>query len=364
MTWIPAHPGYGALSMFKYWKSLQQAQRPDDRYQGRSVLGEAGDRSLHQQGKLRRQISRRVVYPLTVSARCRGGLAHVFDHSWADMLAHVPKRMATVVTVHDLIPLRFPGELTAAQLGRFRSWVEHLRLADLIISVSEYTKQETVELLNIEPQRIHVVPNGVSVSDVAEADTAWIDALLKKSAGGLKVGSLGSTLERKNLQILPAALRAYADAAGETPTLVRAGELVSGELRHDIETVLGADHFVELGFVSDRQLEAFFGAIDVMVVPSLYEGFGLPVIEAMARGVPVIAADASSLPEVGGGAALYFDPGDADQLAEKLVEVATPDRRAQLVEAGRSRAAQFTWRASLQGCHKVYDAALELKANG
>jgi len=361
VTWIPAHPSYGVLSMLRYWKSLEEAQRPDDRYQGSSVLGEAGDRSVEKQGKLRRIASRRFGYPRRISARSRGDLAHVFDHSWADMLPHIPKGMAKVVTVHDLIPLRFPGNLSRAQLGRFRSCVEHLRLADLIIAVSEYTRREVSDLLDIDAQRIHVVPNGVDVSRVEDVDPTWIDVLLKNAGGALKIGSLGNTLERKNLGIFPAALRAYIDATGETPALIRAGQLLPNELQHAITAVLREGSLVELGFVSDRQLEDFFAAIDVMVVPSFYEGFGLPVIEAMARGVPVIAADASSLPEVGGDAALYFDPDDAEALAARLVEVQCSKTAERLQAAGRQRAANFTWRQSLQGCHRAYDAALKMR---
>jgi len=358
VSWIPAHPSYGVLSMLRYWKSLEQAQQPDDRYQGHSVLGEAGDRSVEKQGKFKRIASRRFGYPRMISSHCQGELAHVFDHSWADMLPHVPNGTATVVTVHDLIPLRFPGNLTAAQLKRFRACVEHLKLADLIIAVSEYTRGEVCELLQIDAQRVHVVPNGVGATTLGTADPKWIEAQVRRADGALKIGSLGNTLERKNLSVFPAALQAYRDATGEIPVLIRAGQLLPGALRESITESLGDDHLVELGFVSDRQLEDFFAAIDVMVVPSFYEGFGLPVIEAMARGVPVIAADTSSLPEVGGNAALYFDPHDPEMLAAKLIEVAKPEKRNQLVEAGRMRAEIFTWRQSLEGCHRAYDTVL------
>ncbi len=361
VTWVPAHPCYGGLSMFRYWKSLEQAQRPGDRYQCQSVLGEAGERPVVKQGKLRRIFTRRLSYPRTVSAQCHGELAHIFDHSWADMLSCVPKRMAKVITVHDLIPFRFAGSLTTAQQDRFRACVEQLRFADLIVSVSEYTKREIVDLLGIDEQRICVVPNGVDVMNAGGVDMTWIDALLKQADGSIKIGSLGSTLERKNLGIFPAALQAFTDATGETPTLIRAGQLLPNPLRQSIVNVSGEDHLVELGFVSDPQLEAFFAAIDVMVVPSFYEGFGLPVIEAMARGVPVIAADTSSLPEVGRDAALYFDPNDPEALAAALVEVAKPETAQKLQITGRRRAEAFTWRQSLEGCHSVYDAAIKMR---
>ncbi|MBB5350809.1 glycosyltransferase involved in cell wall biosynthesis [Haloferula luteola] len=351
VTWYPAHPCYGDVSMARYANLLMGAQEADDPFDCRFAIPP----TYRERGsRFERLLMRKFLYPLQVSASSPGKIAHVLDHSWAHLLTSVRGNVAKVVTVHDLIPLRDPCDLTGAQVERFRGWVRHLENADAIISVSDYTKREVTELLGISPEKIFVVPNGADAGSVEPSVTTNVGERVKKGVSGLRVGSLGSTLKRKNLEVLPEALAKFAEATGEPVSLVRGGEMLPRALRDRFLALLGPQGLVELGRLSNHELEDFYRCVDVVVVPSKFEGFGLPVLEAMRRRKPVIAAASSSLPEVGGEAAVYFDPDSPEELALALEKVLDPERRQELVDLGEAWARQFTWRRSLEGLYQVY----------
>lgn len=368
IDWIPAHPSYGSVSMLRYWKKIAESLQAGDPYRIASVLEDHfHSEDLQSANRWYRMGMRKAGYPLEIRRKLQGELVHVLDHSWADMLDHVPRAMKKVVTVHDLIPLRFPGELTTAQVNRFRRTVEHLRHADRIICVSEYTKSEVHELLGIPEQRMVVVPNGVEPFEVSAAfDASFLNRFEEASAGRhrqwresgvLYLGCIGNTSERKNLSILPDALR-RAVGNGMRIVLVRAGSALPTALAGELEQALGQGNFIELGALPDEELGAFYRAMDGVVVPSTYEGFGLPVLEAMAVGTPVISSSATSLPEVGGDAVLYFSPNAPAELAQRLEQWGCETVRRELSSKGKNRAAGFSWRNHLLGLYAVYDELL------
>jgi alpha-1,3-rhamnosyl/mannosyltransferase len=349
-TWIPAHPAYGSISMFRYWKLLAAESKPDDPWTCNAILPMPEDSDFDRAGKFSRAWQRKIAYPLRVRLRTKAPIAHILDHSWAEMIDFVPRNVASVITVHDLIPLRDSRGLSPVEVARFRDRVSRLKNADAVIAVSEYTRDETIRLLDVDPQRVHVVPNGV--------DAPPHPAPPRPAGSTLRIGSVGSTLPRKNLAIFPAALRAYRASAPRLPHFIRAGTPLDSRLRAEIHAVIDNDAFEELGRVNDARLEHFYASLDVLVVPSHFEGFGLPVLEAMARGVPVIAARSSSLPEVGGDAALYFDPDDPEELAQRLREIADPTTAANLRQAGLTRASGYSWRRTLEGFFRIYDSLI------
>jgi glycosyltransferase involved in cell wall biosynthesis len=358
VSWIPAHPVYGSVSMLRYWKLLEAARRADDGFSCTSILSATADDLAHQSGKASKLLTRQLIYPAMVRLRAKGGIAHVLDHSWADLLPFVPKRALKVVTVHDLIPLRFPGELSAAQAGRFRKWVGHLKEADAIIAVSEYTKREIGELLGIDGRKIHVVYNGVEIP----CDSPSLTQLPPATARPFRVGSIGSTLERKNLAILPEALARLQASAQRKVVLVRVGAALPAPLAAALRKELGEDGLVELGRLPDEALGDYYAGLDVVVVPSLYEGFGLPVIEGMAAQVPVVASRCTSLPEVGGDVAFYFDPHSPEELAAVLAGIATDGVPQQRIDEGYVRAKSLSWRKCLEGVYEVYAGLMEERA--
>jgi glycosyltransferase involved in cell wall biosynthesis len=213
-----------------------------------------------------------------------------------------------------------------------------------LIAVSESTKADLVESYGVAPERVRVVPLGISPPAVAPAPASRLTALGLNGNFVLQVGRIET---RKNQT---AALAAVERLDGVT--LVVAGPERDTALS---EQLRNSTHCRVLGMVDQPMLELLYKRAGAVVVPSLYEGFGLPVLEAMARGKVVVAAMASSLPEVGGEAALYFhDSADPEQMAGVL-EVALGDQalRTKLVRAARARAAKFTWDKTAAGVADV-----------
>ncbi len=252
-----------------------------------------------------------------------------------------PHPHADVVTLHDVISWRFPDETRPV-----RAAAEELRRAAAVICVSEFTAGEAVELLGIEPP--HVIPNGV--------DETFLDAepLAHEALQGLGlrrpyVLTSGGASRRKNLTALA---EAWPRIRQDRPDL----DLALTGPEHPRRTELFADlpgvHL--LGRVDDALMPGLMAAAEAVVVPSLYEGFGLPALEAMAVGTPVVAARTSSLPEVVGDGGTLVEP-TPDRLVEGILHATSG--ATDIVEAarrGRLRAAGFTWERSVAAHAKVW----------
>lgn len=340
--------------MRRYWRALSNAYLPTDRYFPVSVADPSFKKSGSGiGGRIHRAWQRKVAYPRRIHMGTNGALVHILDHSWADMLRHCPKQCPKVVTLHDLIPLHSPEDLSPGQRERFRRRVLNLWDADAIISVSEYSKREAVELLGIPSSMIYVVPNGVE-SDEFKCSTAKHS----QSDGHFRIGSIGSVLLRKNLGIFPDALKALQTRISRPVILERLGQPLPDDMARSVREVLGEAGLIELGSVTDDEVGSFYARQDVIAVPSLYEGFGLPLLEGMAAGVPVVSSSSSSLPEVGGEHVLYFDPRDPEDFASQLARVADDGLPPDWIPAAVKRAESFTWRKTLEKIYDVYDLLL------
>jgi glycosyltransferase involved in cell wall biosynthesis len=262
--------------------------------------------------------------------------AHAIPFAW-------PGRALTVV--HDLAFERHPHAYSAAErayLSLTTRWAA-LR-CPLLIAVSESTKADLVSAYGVRPERVRVVPLGASEPTTAPAPAS---RLAEMGLNGNFVLQVGRIETRKNQA---AALAAVERLDGVT--LAVAGPERDSELAAKLRASASCR---VLGRVDQPTLELLYKRARAVVVPSLYEGFGLPVLEAMARGKVVVAAKASSLPEVGGDAALYFhDAADPEQLA-KVLEVALGDEklRTSLARAARARAKRFTWNRTAAGVVSV-----------
>ena len=267
--------------------------------------------------------------------------AHVVPFAW-------PGKVLTVV--HDLAFELYPAAYSWADRAYLQvttRWA--VARSRLLITVSESTKRDLVERYAVSPTRVRVVPLGISRPDVAPAPESRLAELGLNGNFVLQVGRIEA---RKNQAAALAAVERLDDVSLAVAGPERDAAL-SARLR-------SSKHCRVLGAVDPPTLELLYRKAGAVVVPSLYEGFGLPILEAMARGKVVVAAKASSLPEVGGDAALYFhDAADPDNLA-RVLEVALSDSvlRTELARAGRARAAQFTWDKTAAGVAAVVKEAL------
>lgn len=274
--------------------------------------------------------------------------------------APLHSRVPSVMTIHDLHYQHFPDIQGAQTRVGLRLLVPAAaRRATRIVTPSEATKNDVVETLGIDPERIDVVPHGPGrwlQDGVEEPELRRRYAL----GEGPIVFCPAVGFAYKNFDRL---LDAFAGLSGSTDaSLVQVGwPATAGRALEDRARQLGIDDRVHfLGWVDDRTLEGLYSAACMLVQPSLAEGFGLPVLEAMRRGLPVACSNASALPEVAGDAAEMFDPRDTDAIAQALLRLLTdPGRREELVDRGRRRSQEFSWERTAEGMLAVYARALE-----
>ncbi len=244
-----------------------------------------------------------------------------------------PPACPLVVTVHDLAVLRHPETFNLWTRLVSRLCVSRVaRAARLVIAVSEHTKRELVELLGMPGEKIRVVPNGVSGTFSPDGPAESGDYVL----------AVGTLEPRKNLERLAAATRRLG------VELRVAGAAGWGHVE------LG-DGVRRLGRVSDDELARLYRGARCLAYPSIYEGFGIPIVEAMASGTPVVTSRGGATEEVAGGAAVLVDPLDPPSIAAGIEEAEA--RRAELVRAGLERALDFDWAETARRTADVYREA-------
>ncbi len=257
-----------------------------------------------------------------------------------------PRR--SIVTVHDLGHRYWPGAHTTRQRW-YLEWSAryHARTAAHMIADSQATRDDLVRIYGIEPRRITVAYLGVDSALQRVEDAAQIE----RTCRGYGISRpyllyVGTLQPRKNLMRLLEAfaeLRRLISSPLQLVLVGRMGWLYQGILARAQELDLGQD-IVVTGYVPDADLPALYSGATLFVLPSLYEGFAMPVLEAMACGVPVACSNVSSLPEVAGDAALLFDPRSVDGMVAAIKRgLEDAELRAMLSRRGRERAQQFTW---------------------
>ena len=262
-----------------------------------------------------------------------------------------------VVTLLDVIYARHPEAHTRAMRLGMRLLVPRAaRSADRLIAISEAAAAEITELLDVPRDRIDVTHLGGKPTGPATPEPEL------RSRLGLGDGRLIlSVSARRPHKNLPRLLQAFALLDSQpAPTLVLPGYPTEfeGEIEGEVGRLGIADRVRILGWTEDEDLEGLYRAATCFVFPSLAEGFGLPVLEAMQRGVPVACSNSSSLPEVAGDAARYFDPLDTSEIAAALEELlGDPAKRSEFAEAGRRRARLFSWERTARETAASYERA-------
>lgn len=285
---------------------------------------------------------RDVIFPLYLFARPHLDLLFCPAH-YTPRFCPVP----TVVTIHDTSYLYFQNEFLRKDLLTLTSWTAHAaRHAKKIIAVSNSTKGDIEKNYDIPSSRIKVIYNGFGKSKESYKDKEGSFSIPKNPY----ILYVGTIQPRKNIHALITAFEQIHKTHPKYRLVVvgKMGWLFGDIFEHVLEIGL-EDHVIFTGYVSNAQLAALYRKATCFVFPSFYEGFGIPLLEAMSYGCPVIASNAASLPEVGGDACLYFNPKEPHELTQKIREVIdNPSLQKKLVEKGLKRVALFSWEKSAQ----------------
>lgn len=267
---------------------------------------------------------------------------------------------ATVVTVHDLGYLREPEAHPRRQrimLDQTTRW--NVRTARRIIAISAQTRDDLVRHYGVNPERVTVVYHGVDRERFRPRSPQETQPILDRYRIDAPYLLFVSTVQpRKNLIRLVEAFEAINDP-GLLLVVVGKSGWMSGPIERRLRESPLARQIRRLGHVSDADLPALYSAAEVFVLPSLFEGFGMGVIEAMASGVPVVTSNDSSLTEVAGNAAILVDPRSVASIADGIQEARSPENHSALRERGLARATQFSWQAAARQTLAVIEEAYD-----
>jgi glycosyltransferase involved in cell wall biosynthesis len=291
-------------------------------------------------------------------------LLHV-PSSWAPTPAPVP----LVATIHDVTPLLYPRSLSPMLRMRYkRQLAATLDNAQRIITVSRISQSALSAYSRVDPAKVRVIHNGVSSEFYPRTDAALLSAVRHRySLPDKFVFWVGDFRPEKNLPFLIQAWERLRRRLSDIPALVLAGAQ-TGQFKvvHEEVKRRGLEEAVLFpGFIRDDDLAALYSAATLFVFPSLYEGFGLPPLEAMACGTPCVVSNSSSLPEVTGPAALLFNPTSLESLEDGVVRLLTDSDLYETLRAeGLKQSALFPWSRAAEETLSVYRSVLEGDARG
>jgi glycosyltransferase involved in cell wall biosynthesis len=276
----------------------------------------------------------------------RVDVMHSFDYTFPYL---APTR--NIVTIHDLNYLNHPGTFSFSQRAIRRVTVPlSLRLADRVVTISETARTEILARFPVDSDRVVVISNGYAALESRAPQEGRED----EARNGPYLLSVGTLKVHKNY---PRLLEAFAALPVDGLRLVIVGrdDGMSGELVRRAAALGVLERVTLCGFLSEQDLRRYYRGATVFVAPSLYEGFGMPVLEAMAHGAPVACSDLAVFREIAGEAAAYFDPLDPESIRATVAAVLKDSgRRARLVGAGLERAARFTWDSSARKALRLY----------
>lgn len=254
-----------------------------------------------------------------------------------------------IVTVHDLIPFACPRDFTDRLIQKSTQALSH---ADMIICVSHYTKKDLLRYLDVDPYKVRVIHEGVDHSEFQPRDKSTAMKMLGLPEDKTIILHVGNEEPRKNIPLL---IKAFYKLQKKTSNvvLVRIGEKT--EATQSLIQSLGIEEKV-LYFKNVGNLKLYYNAADMLVFPSFFEGFGFPVLQAMASGCPVVASNSTSIPEIVGNAGVLLSPLDIDGFAHWMYAICTnQDLKMKFVSEGYKQSQLFSWEKCAQETLKVYE---------
>jgi glycosyltransferase involved in cell wall biosynthesis len=273
------------------------------------------------------------------------------------------KKIPTIVTIHDLIPLRFPEHFPVGKKGKLNWFIQKLlvKRVDHIITDSISSKKDIIDYIGIKADKVSVIYLGPNKSEKVPV------RMTNKILNSYKLPEkyllyVGDINWNKNV---PGLIEAFSAIKDKTLSLVLVGKVFADKPNipehHAVEQAIltsgKSDQIRCLGFVPSHHLSVIYSKATLYVQPSWYEGFGLPILEAMKFGCPVASSDRGSLPEIGGDAVVYFDPSkDMTTTIDKLIK--SPDKLEELSALGLVQAAKFTWDNAAKHTHDIYEKVL------
>ena len=361
---------HGRAGLGRYAESLVHALC--QRHPGRFALFHNRDRRVHALEGLGAVPTRtvRAGYKPWRLAVWLGQLAHAdfgrlvpdaeLFHATEHLLMPLPK-VPTVLTVHDLIYHLFPHYHKRLNYVYLNAAMPlYVRRADAIITISESSKRDLVRLYGVSPRKVTVVYEAAAPHFKPAPAEVIADACTRYALPDCFMLVVGTIEPRKNLCRLLDALATARKKGADVKLVVvgKRGWLDEGFFRYlEDHTCRGSVHL--LGYVPDDDLACLYGAAALCIVPSLYEGFGLPVLEAMACGTPVACSRTSSLPELGGDAALYFDAVSVEEMSEGIIRILRDESlREEMRAKGLAQAARFSWERAAEETMAVYEGVL------
>ena len=266
-----------------------------------------------------------------------------------------------IVTIHDVIPYVYPNTSTRLDWLIYRYWLPlAVRRLDAVITDSQQSKADIAQYLPLPMEKITVIPCAAN-RHYRPLDIVDVQPVLTRHGiAGPYILYVGSIAARKNL---PRLLEAYAQVRQWSThwrlVIVGARQWKSSPVYETVQRLNLGEHVYFTGYVEEADLPALYNGADLFVFPSLYEGFGLPVLEALACGTPVVTSKSSSLPEVAGDAALLVDPYNVEDIAHAMRRILADQALAQDLRArGLKRAAQFSWERTARETLAVYEQVL------
>jgi alpha-1,3-rhamnosyl/mannosyltransferase len=285
------------------------------------------------------------------------GDANIFHVS--SLVRNPPRRPLLTATLHDVTAWMMPELHLSANRKADRHLADNLRRAHRIIAVSEATRQDAIRVLQIPPEKIVTIHSGVARAFFDVSADAIDQVRARYQLKRQMVLSIGTIEPRKNFNGLVGAYRALPPSLQAEYELVVAGPM--GWADADTERNVRSVRY--LGYIPERDIAPLTAAAAVFAYPSLYEGFGFPVVQAMAAGVPVITSNVSALPEIAGDAAVLVDPRSQIELCDALRRLLLePDLRMRMALRGRERAEQFRWEICAAKSWRFFEEMGELRS--